>query len=220
MTAPASRSTTWSSSVHASEDHVTSVRRGHAPSQSESILPVRGKELHCRHDAADGIGAEYIDADQLATQNSAHTDQDFEKCRLLGKQNCYDGFIYFSSCYKFVLEKKSWIDAEWHCRSLAPGGHLASIHSEEQSHFIRKNSSPSKGFWIGLNDIYKEGTYLWTDGSSSDFMMWRLNQPDNFRGEENCVQAVGKLLYWNDMFCKVKLHSLCSYKLPGLCSTK
>ncbi|XP_072418197.1 lectin-like [Chiloscyllium punctatum] len=138
-----------------------------------------------------------VAADQLATHNSTHLDQGLEKCRLLGKQNCYGGFIYFGYCYKFVLEKKSWIDAEWHCRTLAPDGHLASIHSEEQSHFIRKNSSPFKSFWIGLNDIYKEGTYLWTDGSPSDFMMWRLNQPDNFRGEENCVHAIGRSMLPN-----------------------
>ncbi|XP_060698526.1 C-type lectin Cal-like [Hemiscyllium ocellatum] len=172
------------------------------------MATVRGKELHCRHDAADGIGAEYVDAEDLA------------KCTLLDEQDCPGGFIYFSHCYKFVLEKRTWIDAELYCRTLAPGGHLASIHSEEQNEIIIKNSSPSTNFWIGLNDIYKDGTFLWTDGSSTDFINWKMNQPDNYQGKEHCVQTTGKLLYWNDLICNVKLHSLCSYKLPGLCSTK
>ncbi|XP_072418164.1 lectin-like [Chiloscyllium punctatum] len=125
-------------------------------------------------------------------QTSTHMDQDLVNCSPLDEQDCSGGFIYFGHCNKFVLEKRSWIDAELHCRTLAPGGHLASIHSEEQNQIIIKNSSPSTNFWIGLNDIYKEGTYLWTDGSSSDFMNWKMNQPDNHNDNEHCVHSVGK----------------------------
>ncbi|GCC40958.1 hypothetical protein chiPu_0024720, partial [Chiloscyllium punctatum] len=39
-------------------------------------------------------------------------DQDFGKRSLLGEQDCSDGFIYFGYCYKFVPEKKTWIEAE------------------------------------------------------------------------------------------------------------
>ncbi|XP_072418167.1 C-type lectin Cal-like [Chiloscyllium punctatum] len=131
-----------------------------------------------------------VAADQLTTRKPTHMGQDLEKRSCLGNGDCPDGFVYFGYCYKFVFATKTWIDAELHCRTLAPEGHLASIHWQEQSHFIRKNSSPLKKFWTGLNDICKEGTFLWTDGSSSDFMNWKMNQPDNHNDKEHCVHSV------------------------------
>jgi len=55
---------------------------------------------------------------------------------------------------------------------------------------MRKKVSKSAGFWIGLADIDKEGTYMWQNtGIIEDpttFEAWGTNQPDG-GSLENCV---------------------------------
>ncbi|XP_060698527.1 C-type lectin Cal-like [Hemiscyllium ocellatum] len=156
-------------------------------------------------------------ADAQLTLNSTRMDQNLEKRSLNGKGDCPGGFVYFGYCYKFVSQPKTWIDAELHCRTLAPGGHLASIHWEEQNRIIAEKFSQTERTWIGFNDIYKENSFLWTDGSSSDFTHWDKEQPDNYHGQEHCVHFVARTPDWNDLLCDSKLCFLCSYKLPSPC---
>ncbi|XP_072418168.1 C-type lectin LmsL-like [Chiloscyllium punctatum] len=157
-----------------------------------------------------------VAADQLAP-NSTRIDQDLEKRSLLGKRDCPGGFIYFGNCYKFVSQPKTWIDAELHCQELAPDGHLASLHWMEQNNvfaeMIRNSQNNTVPTWIGLSDIHKEGTFLWSDGSASDFMFWAESEP-NDHGEEDCAHIFHTNTHWNDRSCNSKLCFLCSYKLP------
>merc|ERR1712142_1261842 len=49
--------------------------------------------------------------------------------------DCPEGWADFDSeCYKVFQSKKSWQDAENYCQG--EGGHLASIHSEEENNFV------------------------------------------------------------------------------------
>ncbi|XP_043569843.1 lectin-like [Chiloscyllium plagiosum] len=105
-----------------------------------------------------------------------------------------------------------------HCRDLAPGGHLASLHWMEQNNvlagMIRNSQNNDVPTWIGLSDIHKEGTFLWNDGSASDFMFWAEDEPSHKNPKEKCVHAfLNNSLYWNDASCNLKLTFLCSYKL-------
>ncbi|XP_078410816.1 lectin-like [Cetorhinus maximus] len=128
---------------------------------------------------------------EIALENRAEMDQDLEKRDTLNEGICRGGLAYFGRCYKFFPEQKNWIDAELHCQTLAPGSHLASIHWESQGEFIGRMISKSKRTivetWIGLNDVYKEKTFLWIDGSPTDFTKWAPKQPDNTRTNEDCV---------------------------------
>eukprot|EP01083_Nonionella_stella_P009367 27006_1 len=54
-------------------------------------------------------------------------------------------------------------------------------------------------YWIGLNDVETEGTFLWIDGSEVVYLNWDSDQPDNAGGVEDCGEnANGK---WNDVVC-------------------
>ncbi|XP_043569188.1 lectin-like [Chiloscyllium plagiosum] len=159
----------------------------------------------------------HLAADQLAL-NSTRMDQNLEKRSLKGKGDCPGGFVYFGYCYKFVPIEKTWIEAELHCQDLAPGGHLASLHWMEQynvlAEMIHNSQNNYVPAWIGLSDIHKEGTFLWSDGSASDFMFWAKGEPNDNGGREECVQILFKKTHWNDLSCNSKLCFLCSYKLP------
>ncbi|XP_072418166.1 C-type lectin-like [Chiloscyllium punctatum] len=163
-----------------------------------------------------------VAADELTTQNSTHLDQNLEKFSPPAKGDCPGGLTYFGCCYKFIPEKKTWIDAELHCQHLAPGGHLASLHWMEQNNvlaeMIQKSQNNLGPAWIGLSDTYKEGTFLWIDGSASDFMFWSEGEPNDHGRGEDCVHAFFKnSFYWNDASCNLKMAFLCSYKLVRPC---
>merc|ERR1719230_47383 len=92
-------------------------------------------------------------------------------------------------------------------------GQLATIHSEDElalaEHVVGKYRWI--GFWIGLTDKKKEGTFKWTDGSALKFENWRRAEPNNWRawgGGEDCVVS-GNDGTWNDVFCWKNFRPLC-----------
>ena len=63
----------------------------------------------------------------------------------------WDTFPQSNLCYKYVPTKMNFEDAEAHCNSLRPDGHLASVHNAETNNFIIKLSG-GKTFGIILRD--------------------------------------------------------------------
>jgi hypothetical protein len=57
-------------------------------------------------------------------------------------------------------------------------------------------------YWIGLNDIAVEGTFIWADGTPFDFdteSNFSSGEPNN-QGNEDCVEAFANNR-WNDLSC-------------------
>ena len=92
--------------------------------------------------------------------------------------------------------------------------HLASVHSQEEDDFIgeyvRKASGLPKtpGYWIGYNDIEREGQFVWSDGSVSFYNNWWTNEPNN-NGDEDCVERFYFRSKWNDIDCNDKIRFVC-----------
>uniref|UniRef100_A0A3B3SUE2 C-type lectin domain-containing protein n=1 Tax=Paramormyrops kingsleyae TaxID=1676925 RepID=A0A3B3SUE2_9TELE len=105
------------------------------------------------------------------------------------------------SCYYISTEKKTWSDSRQACMQL--GTDLAIISSREEQEFM--NSIPG-GFWIGLSDREREGTWKWVDGTTFpvDEGYWWSNpkQPDS-NGNEDCVELRTRDSDsgWNDRPC-------------------
>ena len=101
------------------------------------------------------------------------------------------GFIceWEEVCHDFqaIDEPMTWEDAELYCRSL--GGHLASIHSdEEQAAVAAVAADGSLGmYWLG--GYRTDGdSFAWTDESAFDYARWDVGQPDNYMGIERFIQ--------------------------------
>merc|ERR1712032_1380966 len=106
----------------------------------------------------------------------------------------------------------SWYDSKRECKQ--SGGHLVEIGSrEEQEALIGElerqglmgYDAPVYGFWIGLTDIFHDGTWVWDrQGQPLNFSAWASGEPNNERGVQHCVamnirREHGK---WDDVGCE------------------
>jgi hypothetical protein len=78
----------------------------------------------------------------------------------------------------YHLERLDWSGARNKCREW--GGDLASFHSESEWQEALLNKPCSSVDWIGLNDIVKEGEFVWSDETPYDFKTWYKNEPNNW----------------------------------------
>ncbi|KAE9546614.1 hypothetical protein FO519_010174, partial [Halicephalobus sp. NKZ332] len=104
---------------------------------------------------------------------------------------CDPGWSLFNGtqmCYKTVINRLSFDDAEKSCQS--NGGHLVSIHSEAENEFVvdiagcgvLTNNEQLTDIYIGL---YREvsdpvGKLHWTDGTPVDYTTWTNNSGFNY----------------------------------------
>ncbi|XP_076006194.1 ladderlectin-like [Genypterus blacodes] len=122
-------------------------------------------------------------------------------------------------CYKFIATKKNWADAELFC--VSEKANLVSVHSPEEFAFVQRliaNTDPGQDpSWIGLTDIYKQGAWMWSDGSSVDYTDWNTGEP-NHQGDERCTHTMwGAEKKWNDKLCSETYSFVCKNRmLTGL----
>ena len=62
-------------------------------------------------------------------------------------------------------------------------------------------------FWIGLNDLDNEATFTWVSTVASTFTLWATNQPDDYKGKEDCVVAGAS--DWQDTRCGRRFPFVC-----------
>ncbi|XP_078000059.1 C-type lectin mosGCTL-1-like [Glandiceps talaboti] len=111
-------------------------------------------------------------------------------------------------------------EAQQFCESR--GGTLANLKTEEVDENVRQfiidqdldnqTCVNDWGFWIALNDVEEEGTFVWGDGEVIDdnsYTNWANGQPDNNTDKDpingqDCVQLWFRFnnnLQWDDDYC-------------------
>ncbi|KAI4795611.1 hypothetical protein KUCAC02_029784 [Chaenocephalus aceratus] len=131
----------------------------------------------------------------------------------LQHETCPSFWLAFNGrCYRYINTERTWADAELYC--VSQGGNLVSIHNTVEEDFVKfliKSSDPLEGHtWIGLHDIAKEGSWMWSDGCAAKYLFWYRRQPNNSgRLGEDCVlnNWKGK---WNDGHCSNTFPSVCA----------
>lgn len=146
-------------------------------------------------------------------------------CRGGTRRPCYK-VMYFPDAF----QRLNFEEAQEACRR--DGGELVSIETEDEQRLIEKfieNLLASDGdFWIGLrrleekqgNNTACQDLYTWTDGSTSQFRNWYVDEPSC--GSEVCVvmyhqpsapPGIGGLymFQWNDDRCNMKNNFICKY---------
>ena len=122
-------------------------------------------------------------------------------------------------CYRWSTNVMNWTAAEDFCQE--EGGHLASVGSNETMDNImyvlrRGGFGDNDYFWLGGNDLAKEGVWEWTDCTPWEFSLWLPEEPSNWNGIEHCV-AFRVNNRWNAVRLSAGARPLCSKKI---CSDK
>ncbi len=111
--------------------------------------------------------------------------------------------------FTYIPINVSWADARKYCWT--QGAELATITTVEENNALA--TSIQSTFWIGMNDVTTENTWVWADGSLSGYRIWQSGEPNN-AGNEDCtvimsVSGVNAGL-WNDVACSLLNGFVCS----------
>ncbi|CAH1777950.1 unnamed protein product [Owenia fusiformis] len=117
-----------------------------------------------------------------------------------------------------------YLKAESDCKTR--GGHLASVHSDIEQAFMAEKMKDNKlGYYIGLNDIDKEGSFVWTDGSPYSYQKW-APKPRNVNGRpksSDCAQVTGtgfNTTEWRTVHCNTRTDGyICSKEAASSCNS-
>ncbi|XP_025089326.1 C-type Lectin CRL-like isoform X2 [Pomacea canaliculata] len=166
---------------------------------------------------------------QNVTQDEATTNGNSQVARSSRAADCacYGGcpmekgyVLYNKRCLKLYNVKRDYHTANKRCAD--DGAHLFYFKSRDQdgpaltylTDTMGLELLPStRGFWVGATDIVSEGSFVWSDRTplSKDFPYWNNNQPDDFKGNEDCVEviSVNNVIMLNDFQCLAKLGFVC-----------
>lgn len=150
---------------------------------------------------------------------------------------CPPGWIdHDSRCYLVRHETRTFLNAQELCRRRYRG-HLPVVLNVADQILLSNMTNKLHegrlvyGVWIGLNDIQKEGTFIWINGMPlmANASFWVPGNPNNMIpwydriGEgQDCVVIVPTSPYkkhnwyysWDDIICRGKRHFIC--EIPNL----
>ncbi|MHC1770058.1 MAG: CARDB domain-containing protein [Verrucomicrobiia bacterium] len=115
------------------------------------------------------------------------------KGRILASDSYYavvgnEYWVYGGHAYRLV--SGTWAEAE--AAAVALGGHLVTIEDQAEQDWVYNNFSwDYQHLWLGLNDETEEGTWVWVDGSGSEYRNWRGGEPSGGRGENSVAMHSG-----------------------------
>ncbi|XP_029447799.1 collectin-10 isoform X3 [Rhinatrema bivittatum] len=113
--------------------------------------------------------------------------------------------------YYIVKEERSYRDALTHCR--IRGGTLAMPRDEASNSLIADYISKSGLFrvFIGVNDVEKEGQFMYTDNTPlQNYSSWKESEPNDASGHEDCVEMLSSGA-WNDVECHLTIYFVCEF---------
>ncbi|NXX14877.1 CL17A protein, partial [Podargus strigoides] len=113
---------------------------------------------------------------------------------------CPAGWEQFSkSCYFFSDTKKSWHGAKDYCSNF--NAHLAIVNSEQENKYLANHIMENRVFWLGLTDMYQEGTWQWVNNRPVSLSFWNTDEPnDAGHHGEDCASMYSSGR-WNDDAC-------------------
>jgi hypothetical protein len=106
---------------------------------------------------------------------------------------------------------------------LRNGGHLASIHSQDEQDTIAALIPDGGRAWNGFHDRHAEQGcddlgFIWTDGSPTDYTNWAEGEPNDWlsgsphcdgTGNEDCTEMWRGGASWNDLNCDTEMPFVC-----------
>lgn len=111
-----------------------------------------------------------------------------------------DAFDWNSHYYSIFENCKSWEEAAEYCESR--GGHLATITSPEENAavFSYMLQTGFESAYFGLSDSVEEGSWVWVNGETADYLNWHSGEPNGESSSEDYAMFYYKYDdgAWND----------------------
>ncbi|XP_067261216.1 lectin-like [Chanodichthys erythropterus] len=132
-----------------------------------------------------------------------------------------DWFKVGHYCVKYFNTSANFTDAEFSCMKIVPGGHLVSVHNENDNEhlfcIVKNMNSNDTRVWLGGYRLFQTGKFRWIDGSYWDYKKWVSGEPNYNTTEEECVEMYWKKNdEWNDAHCKDGKNYFCAFKLNAV----
>lgn len=113
--------------------------------------------------------------------------------------------------YELSTFTADFATAEAFC--VSNGGHLASIHNDDQEAEIEAFGSDA---WIGMYDPSdSELAFKWVDSSCVNYEAWAPGEPNEAGSGEDCVHISHGLGGWNDYQCTGLAPFICEYRVSS-----
>lgn len=110
-----------------------------------------------------------------------------------------------TTCYRQLDALATWATARSSCQDW--GGDLVEVTTPAVNELIAAEVDDS--VWIGANDLQNEGEMVWVSGAPVEYANWAQAQPDDFQGEEDCVERRTPDGLWNDAPCGGAKRAIC-----------
>ncbi|XP_025909681.1 polycystin-1 [Nothoprocta perdicaria] len=127
-----------------------------------------------------------------------------------------DGLVFPGNnhCYRLVVEKAEWLEAQQHCQERG-GGDLAFVSSPEIQSFLVARVIRSLDVWIGFNDFASTGAQQSGEGFNLESCQnWLPGEPHPSNAD-HCVR-MGPTGQCNTDLCMAKHSYVCEYKPQGI----
>ncbi len=138
--------------------------------------------------------------------------EDYTQFRIDGKWNDVGASSLMSGIievpiggnFRFFDKHEYRIDNIWQnwdsvrSKVLERGGDLAAINSAAEQAFIETNMLNGANYFIGLNDLAVEGSFVWSNQQTLGYSKWNPGEPNNWQGLED-VAMITSTGRWNDV---------------------
>ncbi len=132
------------------------------------ITTVKGADV--KVDGVPGKGITIVDGDTAA----------------FGTRFVYE---YNGHYYTQTTGAKDWLSAQAEAKEL--GGNLVTVNDQAEQDFLKRvffsDTNRDDLYWIGLNDIAQEGTFVWVSGEPVTYTNWAPGEPNDFPPGEDAV---------------------------------
>ncbi|XP_060570427.1 perlucin-like protein [Ruditapes philippinarum] len=132
-------------------------------------------------------------------------------CCTVSVRGCPDGWVsHRSTCYHFSHDKETWANALTICQIF--DGNLVEVKdTTEHMYLLSQAKLYDTSYWIGLNNIQKQSTWVWIDSNGqNNYTHWASGKPDNAQNDANCALLDEHHGFsWNNVHCSDLIHYIC-----------
>ena len=117
--------------------------------------------------------------------------------------------------YRAFTDEVTWQEADRRCGTFGGGLVMVKTPEEQQKVYGIANHYQLSRIWLGASDQLTEGRWFWWDGSRMTYKHFSPGQPDNDRGNEDCLEMLVSFNNgrgsWNDNPCSVRQPFMCQF---------